>query len=338
MQPLAISCSKPGTRQCALITAVLLACTLTPQAIAASDDEDARIDRLHRGATNIVQDMISAVDGFFVSDDFATFEDNQTRVRLRLNVDHLENHGWDVAPKIKLHLVLPGLSERLRLVVNEGDSVEDGNGSPSDDDENDVALRWIGSQSETTNLAFDLGLRLKGGSLDPFARINTGIQYGLTDNWQGQTTNRIYYYSKTGLRNDLRQYFNRPISDNLLFRARTRIQYFEENDHNPNLEQKFSVFHTLASQSALAYEVLWRKEAAEDSRFDDDEILIPTQKQYQQAALQLRFRRSFLRDWFFVEFWPMVVWAEERDWETLLAGRIRFEVNLGRHGDLRLDE
>ena len=328
----------PGLRSSVRPYPLIAAAILISSATLQAEEREARIDRLHGSATNIVQDMVSAVDSFFVSDDYATFEDNQTRVRLRLNVDHLENHGWDVSPKIKLHLMLPELSERLRLVVNEGDSIEDGSSSPSDDDENDVALRWIGKQSKTTNLAFDLGLRLKGGTLDPFARINTGIQYGLTDQWQGQTSNRIYYYSKTGLRNDLRQYFNRPISDNLLFRARTRIQYFEENDYNPNLEQKFSVFHTLASQSAIAYEVLWRKEAAEDSPFDDDEILISTRKQYQQAAIQLRYRRSFLRDWFFVEFWPIVTWAEERNWETLLAGRVRFEVNLGRHGDLRLDE
>lgn len=338
MKPLMITSTKAALRPCTLVTALLLSGALAQPAVAEADEEEARIDRLHRSASNIVQDMVSAVDGFFVSDDYATFEDNQTRVRLRLNIDHTENHGWEVAPKIKLNLVLPGLSERLRLVVNEGDSVEDGNGSPSDDDENDVALRWMGLQGDATSLAFDLGLRLKGGTLDPFARINAGVQYGLTDHWQGQTTNRIYYYSKTGLRNDLRQYFNRPINDSLLFRARTRVQYFEENDRNPNLEQKFSIFHTLASQSALAYEVLWRQEAAEDSLFDDDELLIPAQKQYQQAAVQLRFRRSFLRDWFFVEFWPMVVWAEERDWETLLAGRVRFEVNLGRRGELRLDE
>ena len=298
----------------------------------------AAIDRLHRGATNAVQEMTSAIDGFFVTEDFATFEDDRTRVRLRLNVDHLENHGWDVSPKIKLNLVLPGLKNRMRLVVNEGDEGGDENASPTDDEENDVALRWIGKQTKAQSLAFDLGLRLKSGNLDPFVRLNTGLKYGLTDTWQGQTSNRIYYYSKTKLRNDFRQYFDRPITDDLLFRARSRIQYFEENDYNPKIEQKFTIFQTIADQSALAYEALWRREAAEDSPFDDDEIIVPARRHYQKVAVQLRYRRSFLRDWLFFEIWPIVGWTEERDWEMSLAGRFRLEINLGRHGDLRLDE
>ena len=34
----------------------------------------------------------------------------------------------------------------------------------------------------------------------------------------------------------------------------------------------------------------------------------------------------------------MVAWAEERDWDTLLAARIRLEINFGWLGDARLDE
>ena len=299
---------------------------------------EAAIDRLHPVASDAVQDTVSAIDGFFVTDDYATFDDDRTRVRLRLNLDYLEDHGWDVSPKVKLNLVLPGLGNRLRLVVNDGDEGGDENAAPVDDEENDVALRWIGKQSKALSLAFDLGLRIKSSDLDPFVRLNAGLKYPLSEDWLGQTSNRIYYYSKTELRNDLRQYFDRPINEDLLFRARTRIQYFQEKDYNPKLEQKFSLFHTIADRSALAYEALWRSEAAEDSPFDDDEILVPAQRHYQKVALQLRYRRSFLRDWLFFEVWPIVGWSEERDWGMSLAGRLRLEINLGRHGKLQLDE
>jgi hypothetical protein len=309
---------------------------------AAIDSEDAaapaRIDRLHSGATNIARSIVGRVDAFFVTEDYATFGENESRVRLRLDTDYIEHHGWDFKPRVKLHLVLPGMNERMRLVVNDADNDEDGQTADVDDDENDVALRLVGREGESSSLTYDLGLRIRGGKLDPFARVNAGVEYILPGKWTGQTTNRLYYYRQGSWRNDFRQHFSRPLSDNLLFRSRSRLQYFDENIHRFNSEQKFSLFHTLASQSALAYEVWWRQESAEDSVFRDSEIVIPPQKKYQKAGLQLRYRRRFLRPWLFFEVWPVVAWAEERDWDMVLGARLRLEINLGSHGNLKLDQ
>jgi hypothetical protein len=54
--------------------------------------------------------------------------------------------------------------------------------------------------------------------------------------------------------------------------------------------------------------------------------------------LQLRYRRRFLRPWLFFEVWPVVAWAEERDWDMVLGARLRLEINLGSHGNLKLDQ
>lgn len=294
-------------------------------------------DRMRDRVDSAVQSSIRRIDSFFVDSEHSTFEDRTTRVRLRLNTDYLEHQGWDVSPKIKLHLVLPGLNERLRLVMND-DQGPDDDEAASADDENDLALRWIGKQSTALGYSFDLGLRLKSGNLDPFVRVNVGTEYDLNANWVGQTTNRLYYYSQTGWRNDLRQYFNRGITDDLLLRSRTRIQYFHENGYNPYLEQKFSLFHSLSDTRKLAYEVLFRKEAEEDSPFDEDTVLGEPRESYVHYLARVRYRQQFWRPWFYVEFWPTVVWPEERDYDTTLAFRIRLEVNLGGTGDQRLDE
>ena len=316
---------------------------LTSYAEDAGDSEEVagskgRLDSMHATVDDFVQNTVRAFDGFFVNTEHATFTDRKTRIRLRLNSDYIQNHGWDFSPKLKLHLVLPGLEERLRLVINDDMGSDTDQGSTSDDTENDVALRWIGRQNERMGISFDLGLRIKSGKLDPFGRVNLGFEYPLPGSWMGQSTNRLYYYSKTAWRNDFRQYFNYRLADNLLFRSRTRLQYFDENVSNPFVEQKFTLFHALQSNRAVAYEMVWRQVSEEDSPFNDDEIIGALKNNYQQFAAQIRIRQQFLRPWFFVEFWPIVGWPEERDYRTTLAARLRLEVNFGGSGDSRLDE
>jgi hypothetical protein len=296
-------------------------------------------DRVHESMGNAVQATVRRIDSFFVTEDHATFEERDSRVRLRLDTDYLQHHGWEVSPRVKLHLVLPGLGERLRLVMNEDQGPDADEASTSDDD-NDIALRWMGPQSTTFGYSFDVGITTRGdGLLDPFARVNTGVEYELGPEWVGQTTNRLYYYAKAGWRNDLRQYFNRGLGDDYLFRSRTRVQYFQDNGYNPFFEQKFSLFQSLDDTHKLAYEALYRRQDATDSPFDQSEITVaPPQDSYRHYIVQIRYRQQFWRPWFYVELWPIVVWPEERDYDTTLAFRFRMEVNLGGTGDERLDE
>ena len=294
-------------------------------------------DKLEEDGGNAAESASNSIDSFFASELHTTFAEQGNRLRLRLNVDQIEHHGWDISEEVKVNLALTELGKRLRFVANDDDETEDP-ATESSDKGNDVALRWMGNQSEKRSLSLDAGLRIKSGSVDPFLRLNTSIRYPITERWLGQSTNRIYYYSKTGWRDDFRQYFNRPLSDDLLLRSRTRIQYFEEKRSNPYLEQKFSLFQTLKDRAAVAYEVLWRRQSREDSVFNRDEITVSPQTNYQKVVVRLRYRQNFWRPWMFVEFWPSIGWAEERDWDRVLGARVRFEINFGRHKGLKLDE
>ena len=121
-------------------------------------------------------------------------------------------------------------------------------------------------------------------------------------------------------------------------RVRTRVQYREEKESNPWIEQKLSVFHAIDEKSAVVYEALWRRQPAEDSPFDESDIIAPAEDEYDHLSLRLRYRRSVWRPWLFVEAWPGIGWAEERDWDTVLGIRFRLEVNIGRHVGPKLDE
>jgi hypothetical protein len=294
------------------------------------------VDRLHGATTNLFRNIGGGADSHFQSDDYQSFGENSSRLRLRFDVGWVEHHGWDEKLRVRLRLVLPGLSNRLQVVADDDDGDDDA--ITSDEDGTDVALRWVGLQSEKASVSFDLGLRFKSGDPDPYLRLNSGIQYDISENWYGYTFNRLYYYSNTQWRIDFRQSFNRPITDDLLFRSRTRVQYFDENDYNPFLEQKFSLFQTLNPKSAIAYEALWRKQDEDDSVFDEDEIKGKLQDSYQNVALRLRYRRNVWRPWLYIELWPIIGWAEERDWDTVLAANFRLEVTFGGKGKSRLSE
>ncbi len=307
-----------------------------PDPIVLEPAQNTSADKLYDTSTSLLRNMVGKVDSFFVDDYYSTFEDNSTRVRLRLDTSWVQDHGWEVKPRVKLHLGLPALGERIRLVINDDDESDSEVGTAGEENENDMALRWVGYQSQNTSLSFDVGLRLKSGDLDSLLRMNSATQYGIGENWYGQTSNRLTYYSKNDWRNDFRQSFNREITNDLLFRARTRIQYFDKNDYNPFLEQKFSLFQTLNEKAAVAYEVYWKQQAEEDSLFDEDEIKGRLKDNYQNVALQLRYRRNVWRDWLYVELWPVIGVAEERDWDTLLGAFFRLEITLGGKGKSRL--
>ncbi len=303
---------------------------------ASEPEHNTSIDKIHEKTTSIFRNLVGQTDYFFLGDDYLSFGENPSRMRLRFDVGYVEDAGWDEKVKLKLRLVFPGTKNRLQLIA--GDDNDDSEDITAVEDGNNLALRWAGYKSGKANVSLDLGLRYKSSDLDPYVRLNTGILYDLSENWYGYTVNKLYYYSNTKWRNDFRQHFNRPITDDLLFRARTRVQYFDENDYNPFVEQKFSLFQTLNKKSAVAYEALWSIKDIEDSLFDEKDIKGKLQDNYQNVALLLRYRRNVWREWLYMEFWPIIGWAEERDWDTVLAANFRLEITFGGKGKSKLSD
>jgi hypothetical protein len=298
--------------------------------------EPTAVDKLYRRTTDLIQGTTGYFDSFFFADTEDAFTSNETRVRLRLNTDYIDGHGWDFSPNIRLNLALPFLNDKVRLVMNEDTDEDQGSNASDSAEGSDLALRWVELDGDRLGLSFDLGLRLSGvGYPDSqteaagFARINTSLRFELGKNWSSRSNNRLYYYSNTKVRNDFRQYFDRPFNDNVMFRSRTRVQYFEENGYNPQWEQKLTIFHKLNEKSAIAYEAVVEKMALEDSIFDPEDIIVGLQDSYYSGLIRLRYRRNIWRPWFFVEVWPTLAWPEERDYETTPAVRIRFEINFG---------
>lgn len=304
--------------------------TLTP-ALAQTESEpgQAQVEPRQDAVSTTVKKAASAIDSFFSTEEY-DWRSNKTRIRLRGNALWLDEHGTDYGAQVKIKLVLPGTRDRFRIIAN--DEGQDEFGSSLDEpDDSDLALRFVPDPLGRFQASFDLGLSTRGDpDLQGFGRVNLSGGFGIGDSrWQARAENRLYRYTDTGWRNDFRWYFERPISDNFLFRSRTRFDYQEDKNENWLPEQRFSLYHQINDRTALAYEALAQRIFFEDSAFDEDEFLDDCEKCY-QYQLRLRFRRNFKNyPRFFYELWPIAAWVEQRDYEFTPAALFRLEVIFG---------
>ncbi len=322
------------------LTGVASSSAQTQEGEVDSSDQSAvavQVDSAQAGVSDFVLRTVNRIDRFFAEDQYSVFEENRSRLRLRLNADLLETQDAEFTPSVQLHLVLPGLNNRLRVVANEDDEQRSRGEDP--DDESNLALRWVVRQSRRLGVSYDLGMRIRGDDVAGFGRVNIGASYGLGETWVGRSRNQLYWYTDTGFRNDFRQYFERQLSERFFFRSRTRLQYFEEEGRKFFPEQRFTVFQRLTPRQAVAYETLAEVIPASKTPFDDADIARPD-NEYTRLAFRLRWRANVWRPWLFVEAWPTLILPEERDYNTTWALRLRVEVNFGATspGDTQLEE
>ncbi|MDH3639626.1 MAG: hypothetical protein OES09_14365 [Gammaproteobacteria bacterium] len=287
-----------------------------------------RLTETRESLTDVVRQTANVVDNFF-STERHSWQNNKTRVTVRGNLDWLDEHGWDIAPDVRIHLALPGLDDRLRLVVNDDDESEASDRATSDDNESNVALRFIARANDRYGITFDLGASTRGDpSVQGFVRANFFRTWQLSETWDGRLENRLYWYNDSKWRNDVRWYFERLIGDKFFFRARSRLDYQEDKDSDWYPEQRFTLFQQISDRSALAYEVLAEEIFFDDSPFDRGEILKPDDR-FTHFQARLRFRQNIGYPWLFYEIWPIAWWTEERDYEFTPSIRFRLEVVLG---------
>lgn len=304
-----------------------------------TSNEESTAEKTQEKLSGTVLKTANAIDNFF-STDRHSWSDNKSRVKLRGNFDYVDKAGFDFSPEVKIYLALPGLNDRLRLVLNEDDD-DVNSGGASDDDESNLALRFIGSVNDKYGITYDLGLSTRGDpTLQGFARANLFRNWQLGRDWNTRLENRLYWYTKSKWRNDFRWYFEHRISDKFFFRSRTRFDYQEDKDSEWYPEQRFTLFQQINDRTALAYEAIAQKIFFEDSVFFPDDFLQPCGTKCTQYQLRLRFRQNVFYPWLFYEIWPIAGWSEARDYEFTPAIRFRLEVVLGDvpKGLTKLDE
>ena len=98
---------------------VMAISTAHAQQASSETTQNTTTDKVYDKVTSVMQNAVGSVDSFFADEDSIIFRENTSRMRLRLDTTYVEHHGWDLNPKLKFHLIFPGLGERVRLVMNE---------------------------------------------------------------------------------------------------------------------------------------------------------------------------------------------------------------------------
>lgn len=279
------------------------------------------------GPSTFILKAATAIDDFFSAERYS-WRTNTSRLTLRGNVDAIDGRGTELSPAVKLHLALPGVRDRLRLIVND-DGDDTFSGGPVDEDESNVALRYRVRAADRSGIHFDLGASTRGESpAQGLARIGAFRHFEPGAGWAVRVENLAYRYTRSGWRNDFRLYIEQVVSDRLFLRARTRLDYHEDKGGHVLPEQRLSLFQHVDERTALAYEAIARGVFPEDSvsGSEDASRFCQVCDQYQ---LRVRFRRRLGHPWLFYEIWPVAAWPEQRDYDLTPVLRLRLEIVLG---------
>ena len=287
------------------------------------------LDRSRDVVTDVVTRSAQAVDNLFGSR--AVDESvSVSRGRISLGGQWDDRNGFDERFRLKARIALPGIKDRYSLLLGRSnaddfvDGLDDQNidrlPSRFDDfDEDDwligVGYRRGGSLRRGWN--FDAGIKLRT-PLEPYVRANYFWNRSFGDQWLWRLRPRLFWQSQRGSGASVQQTIDYALARNWLLRSYS-IFVVDEEERGVTWTTKFTGYQNLSELSAIAYSAYANgKPEAEVSLLD--------------YGLEVRYRRQFLRDWFFVEFltylsWPREFVSESR--EPTPGIGIEFEMQFG---------
>jgi hypothetical protein len=263
--------------------------------------------------------LVTGLDRFF--GDERNFQESNRSV-FQLDLDTLMTAGGQhentLSGRVKLHL--PSTEHRLHLLL-ESDPEQNTAGPGAAQQQTQrvgafrapgeygLALRVEESEEQVWHTSTDVGIKLHT-PLEPFARARASLVIPLGE-WRMKPAQSLYWFSQSGLGETTQVDFERPLAEQTLFRATSSITWL----HLPqrfDLQQDFTVFHTLDEKRALQYQLSLIGVSRPQSRLDD-------------AVISLLYRRQLHRRWLFFEFNPQLHFrhAQSYDMDPLLWLRLQ---------------
>jgi hypothetical protein len=291
------------------------------------------LDRTHSYVVQRMCEPAAWFDGFF--GDVRSDEETPVGsfVRVRNSVIWDETEGFDNDLEVSANLTLPRVSERIRLLISRGtadpDDPESDRSLPDEGEESRLGLRVLLAGWGQTQFDLDGTVGLSVGGLNPRGRARLRHTRGLTDSTQARFTQTAFWESDEGLGTTARADWEWLPDAETLVRLTARGTYSEETD---GVE-----WHTgLVSYRQLDRDTAIRSELG---AYGYTSPHVETKEMF----VNVRFRRSFLRDWLFYELQPEYAWPLEgrdgprrSDWRFYLTLEVQFE-NAG-HRRLRIEE
>lgn len=290
-----------------------------------------QFDSWHRGL-GLQFDSLSRRLDHFLGADYEVKDQARSRVRLRLDSSLEQGEGFKIRPHFSARLVLPALRKRFRIWlttdnINRESSIGGIGREGSDMGQTNVSgtqlmLRLLEHKNQRYRLKLDLGLRRYDAKLQPFGRLRWSYRLPLQGPWSSRLFDSYRYFSLSGVDNEAGFSIQRLMGREQRTAARFshRLRWEANRDGVLHLSQ-LTLFHALANKREIALELLTRYRSMVDPQQGD---------KFELAAIRLRYRRSWLRPWLFLELWPGVSWPATRQHHASLGFLIRTEVMFGR--------
>ena len=303
--------------------------------VSCRDDEgrpESWLDLTHSYINQRLCEPAAWFDGFF--GDPRTLEENPVGnfIRLRNAARWDETEGLKYRASVRANLILPRLSERVRLLVARDEDLEgeypDTSAFDNPENRTRLGLRYIASEQARSRFDVDGTVRLDGGSLNPRVRGRYRYVRALSDRSLGRFTQSAFWEREEGFGLTTRLDWEWLPNRDRLVRWSARGTWSEESD-GIDWRTGLVSFRQLDTRSALRAEVgAW---GYTEPEFETEEYFVA-----------LRYRRQFLRHWLFWEIEPEHAWPKDfdtgerrSDWRLTFTIEIQFENERSRKHRLR---
>jgi len=290
------------------------------------------LDRSHSYLNRQLCEPAAWFDGFF--GDSRAFEETPvgTFVRLRNSLQWDEAEGWSVGVRVRANVLLPRVSERLRLLVTRDDDLsgefQDGAGVDDAEDQTRLGLRFIASESARSQLDVDGTVKVGSGGLNPRIRGRYRYVKGLSATTLARATQSVFWEVDEGFGTTSRLDWEWLQDRDRLLRWTGQGTFSEDSD---GIDWRTSVidFRQLSPRTAIRTEV--GAFGYTRPSFEVEEYFVA-----------FRYRRQFLRRWLFFELQPQYAWPlhpktgqRGSDWRFTFTLEVQFENERSREERLR---
>lgn len=271
------------------------------------------LDDMHRSIGDSVDVSAQWFDDLFAYDDQVEDEKAKGEARIRFAWEPRSRDLSDFGARVRVRVKLPKLQNRADVILSDydDDSPEEKVRAGRGDDINrqdrfSLALRF--KPKKDSGLSHRIGV---GRRFQVFARSRYRHQFDLSEKIDLRWEASIYYYTRDKLGGDTRFTFDYKNSNDSVYRFSNRFYYRDETEdwlwqHN---WQKFS---QLEDNAALIY------------GFYTEGLSRPNYRLEEYLA-SVKWRKKALREWFFYEVEPFVLWRRDEGFSASYGIALRIE-------------
>jgi hypothetical protein len=278
----------------------------------------------HTYFSHNVENLSRRVDSFFATNR-AYEESSGTYLLVRGSVIYGRGGEIDYDGKVRAHLDLPNLSDRINLLIeseqpdqpNE-DALTTGNRTfPQNIDNQALAasLQYILQAKEFWDVRLQPGIKLKWMP-DPFVRLRFRWLNPLSVTWLSRVTFTPAWYGSRGWEARARYDLERGTGGEGLFRSSTEAVWELNDPHNLFWTEVLFFAHPFGSRAQVAYELGVNGEI--EPKFEDTRYFS-----------SIRYRRDIHHGWIFLELKPQIEFLRDDDFKPNPSLALTLEMLFG---------